>query len=779
MLRRSALAVVGLSFLASVAVLVPLAPSVSAAQPKPLHTKLVPDTPKPNMPRITTGEITDIAYFGNRVFIAGGFTSIANNTATNKTVYNQQFLASYNIDTGLVDANFKPVFGGGGVTEIELSPDGTKLYVAGRFNTVNGITKRKFASINPTTGATVTAFTANADAPGTALEATNTTVYLGGQFTTINGVAKGALAAVDGTTGALISSFNNDLVGGIGVNGAISVQALMLSHDDSKLVVVHTARQVAGQDRYGIAMISTATNQLLPWRTRLWDDNLQFIGGITRIYAGDIAPNDQYFVVSSGSGGDRPPVSDTAVAYSMNGNDNMQPLWITRMFDSVYSVAISETAVYIGGHFNYMPAPGSDNPWPGLTTTGYGQGQGLAGYGLGDQIVTRDHIGALNPVDGKALEWSPGSDSFEGNKAMIVTPRGLFAGGDANTQGGMNTGRIAFYDFSTVPAPGADETTIINPIMGRVKTADVPFTIDGIATATSGVSRVQLEIKNRDTNQYLQDDLLTWGAANTINANLGSPNATSTPFSLTLTISGNNKLQVLGKTFAVNGTSDATKATKNFETFGLADQTPSTTITGPTGSVIPTTTFTITGSAADDFGINSILFSFRDASNRYLQDDGTTDVTYNTFRGQPDVIGATAATWSYEVTVPYEGNWTMQAIAVDTAGQSDLRSADASWLVSSTAIAPTVAITSPAVMTPPTATAAVTVVPGQPLTFTGSATDDQNLYSVEVSLRNTTSRENLDTGGNWSTTASAGLFRVSPLNLDAASYNWTFTLPAD
>ena len=51
------------------------------------------------------------------------------------------------------------------------------------------------------------------------------------------------------------------------------------------------------------------------------------------------------------------------------------------------------------------------------------------------------------------------------------------------------------------------------------------------------------------------------------------------------------------------------------------------------------------------------------------------------------MIGATAATWSYEVTVPYEGEWTMQAIAVDTAGQSDLRSADRTWIVSATAVA--------------------------------------------------------------------------------------------
>jgi PKD repeat protein len=776
LLRKLAVSALGLALLTSVAVVLPGVTGVQAAQPKPLHTKLVPDTPKTGMPRITTGEITDIAYLGNRVFVAGGFTAIRNNTATNTTNYTQSFLASYNLDTGLVDTSFRPVFGGGGVTEIELSPDGTKLFVAGRFSTVNGVNKRKFASINPVTGAVNTAFTANADSAGTAIEATDSTVYLGGQFKTINGTSRVGLAAVNATSGALVTAFNNNLSGGIGTNGLLTVQALKLSHNDATLMVVHTGRQIAGQDRYGVGMISTTTNQLTPWRTRLWDDNLQFVGGIQRAYAGDISPDDSYFVVTSGSGGDRPPISDTAVAFSMTGGDNMQPLWVSRLFDSVYSVAISETAVYIGGHFNYMESPSAPDPWPGLTTTGYGQGQGLAGYGLGDDIVIRDHIGALNPATGKALEWSPGSDSFEGNKAMIVTPRGLITGGDATVQGTVNTGRIAFYDFTTVAAAGPNETSIINPIMGRVKPADVAFTIDGLATATSGVQRVQIEVK--EGTRYLQDDLVTMGAANTINANLASPNATSTAWSLPLTISGNHKFELFARTYGVNGTSDATKAFKKFETFGLSDLPPTTALTGPNVSFIPTTTFTLTGTAADDFGVNSLQYSFRDANNRYLQEDGvTTGPNFNSFRGTPDVIGATAATWSYEVTLPYESEWTIQATAVDTAGQSDLRSAVNTWLVSSTAVAPSVAITTPAIMTPPTASAPLVVAPGSPMTFSGSATDDLGLADVEISLRNSTTRENLSSGGTWGTGVTAGWFRITPVDITGSTYNWTYTTP--
>jgi PKD repeat protein len=776
----SAWAIVWALVLSGLAILVPTAPPAAAAQPVPGHTRLAPDTPRTNVPVISNGEITDLAYIGDRVFIAGTFTSIRNNTSANKTSYTQAYLAAYNLTTGLVDTRFRPRFTGGEVIEIEVTPDGSKLYAVGKFQTVNGVAKRRVVGLNPTNGAVLTAFTANANAAVTSVEATNARVYLGGQFTTINNVARTGLAAVSAWTGNLVTGFVNNLSGGIGVNGALTVQALALTPDDSKLLVVHTGRQIAGQDRYGVGVISTATNRLLPWRTRLWEDNLQFVGGIQRAYAGAVSPDGSYFVVTSGSGGDRPPINDTAVRFNFNGDgaDGMEPVWVSRLFDSVYSVAISEVAVYLGGHFNFMESPTARDPWPGLDDVGYGQGQGLAGYGLGDDIVVRDHIGAIDPVTGKALEWNPGSNSYEGNKAMLVHPRGVITGGDGMTQGRYNVGRVAFYDFNSVPAPGPNETTIVNPIEGRVEEAGVEFVVDGLATAASGVKNVRMEVMDRDTKRYLQDDLVTWGAVNTIDATLAAPRTPVTTWRLALTVAGNHRLQVNARTIAVNGSQDATKATKTFETFGLDDQTPTTTISGPAGTVIASTTFTATGTAQDDEGVTALTFTFRDAENRYLQDDGTVGPIYNAFRGTPDVIGAPNATWSYEVTVPAEGEWLMWATAIDTAGQADLRSAARTWIVSATGIAPTVAITSPAAMIPPTATAPLTMAPGGQVTFTGSATDDQGLDAVQIAMRNLTTRENLAADGTWGPDAILGLHRISPAaGIAGTSYNWSYTTP--
>jgi hypothetical protein len=733
--------------------------------------------PGPTRPRISTGEIWDIEVVGQRVFIAGTFSSLQNTTGTTAVV-NQRFLASYNWSTGLIDTAFRPTFGGGGVTAVEASPDGTKLYVAGSFNTVNGVTKRKIASLNLTTGAPVAGFTANASAQATALAATNSTLYVGGNFQTVNGTARVGLAAVNGTTGAVVAGFVNNMSGGIGVNGMLTVQQLKLTHDDTKLLVVHTGRKIANQDRYGVGLISTQTNQLLPWRTRLWDDNLQFVGGIQRAYGGDIAPNDQYFVVTSGSGGDRPPINDTAVAFPVAGNDNVQPLWVSRHFDSVYSVAITERAVYVGGHFSFEESPTAPDPWPGLDNVGYGTGQGLAGYGLGDAVVRRDHIGALNPADGKALEWNPGSNSFEGNKAMEATARGLFVGGDGMYQGGKNTGRVAFYDLNSNPAPSAIDTTITTPIEGRVVASGVQFVIQGQATAgTSRVRRVQVEIQDRNTKQYLQDDGVSWGGSNNIYASLASTNAASTAWSLPVTVTGNRELQLMAKTFTTAGSSDATKAVKKIESFGVDDQTPTTSINGPGGSVLTSTNFIATGTASDDKGVNALTYWFRDEANQYLQDDGSVSSNFNTFRGTPDVVGATSATWQYEVTLPHEGTWRMSATAIDNAGQSDLRSATRDWLITSTGVAPSVAINAPAPMTPPTSAPAYTVTPGGRLTFSGTANDTDDLQNVEISLRNNTTREQLASDGTWGTDVIQGWYRISPANINNTSYNWSYQTP--
>lgn len=748
----------------------------SAPNPPPGHTGLVPDTPRTNQPTITSGEIWDIEVVGNRVYVAGTFSSIRQ--PNNGAVINQSYLAAYNWSTGQVDTSFRPTFTNGDVTAVEASPDGTKLYISGNFGTVNGQTHKAIARINPATGAPIESFTANANGKVSELAVTNSTVYAGGRFTSINNVPRGALAALDGTTGAVRSDFVNNITGGIGTNGELAVQRLVLTHDEGRLLVVHTGRQVAGKDRYGVAIINTRTNKLTDWRTTLWEDNLQYVGGIQRAYGGDISPDDSYFIVSSGSGGDRPPINDTVIRFNLNNDPDAKPVWITRQFDSTYSVAITEAGIYVGGHFQWSESATAPVPWPGLDDVGYGTGQGLSGYSLGDAVVKRFHLAALDPADGHALEWFPTSNSYEGDKHIEATPRGIFVGGDGNTKGGYNVGRVAFFDFANVPAQNGTQTTITAPIEGRIEPVDEPYEITGTATAGSGIQRVEVEVMDRNSGRYLSDDLTTWGstASNTINAELVAGTGNTRNWRLPLTMTSSRELLVRARAVAGNGTADNTKASKRYETFGTADQPPNTNVTGP-GSPVAALTFSITGTATDDVGVNSVSFTLRDSQNRYLQNDGTVSSTYHTFRVDPDVIGATSTTWSAEVTVPYEDEWWAQARASDTAGQSDLDTADRRWIVTANGQPPTVSITQPTTMVPPTAAQPVNVTPGSPLTFAGSANDDEQLAGVWITLRNSSTGERLAADGSWGTGVVAGSYRVSPVNLNQRTFNWSYTTP--
>ncbi|KRF04711.1 hypothetical protein ASG88_21115 [Nocardioides sp. Soil777] len=753
---------------------------------QPNHNRLVPDRPRTNTPRISNGEIWDIEVVPalNRVFIAGNFTSLAN-TISPTTTITQAGLASYNYQTGLVDTNFRPTFNGG-VSAVEASPDGTKLFVGGSFNTVNGVAKQKVASLNLTTGAPLSTFgfTNSTNNQVQSLAASNSTLYVGGRYTRINGVLRTGLAAVNAASGVVDQEFDNQLSGGIGVNGQLGVPQLKLTHDGTKLLVVHTGRRIDGQDRLGMGIIDTASKQLLPWRSQLWDDNLARVGGVTRIYGADIAPDDSYFVVTSGSGGDAPPISDTAIRYPLTAdslvNSDVQPSWISRHFDSIYSVAITEVAVYVGGHFGFVESPSANDPWPGLDNVGYGTGQGLGGYGLGDQVVRRDHIAALSTTTGKSLEWNPtgGSNSFEGDKAMEATPRGLFIGGDGMFKGGVRTGRVGFFDFNTVTNPPTlPDTTILAPIEGRVVANNTPFEVTGTAqVATGSVGRVQVRIQDRNSGQYLTSGN-TWSSTVTsVNATLGA-GTTNRPWTLgNRIITTNRNLVVSAQAFTAvtGGTGDSTAATKKIESFGLEDQTPTTNITGPSG-IQASTAFTVLGTATDDKGVNSVTLFFQDAQGRYLQADGTVDDIYNTFRVTPDVIGATAATWTYDVTLPSEGVWRAGATAVDTQGQADLRSAVREWTVDSNAVAPSVTIQAPVAMTPPFTVPALTVEPGGRMTFAGTASDDEGLRNVEIMLRNTSTGEALAADGTWGTGITARYHRISPVDIGGSTYSWTYT----
>ncbi len=558
---------------------------------------------------------------------------------------------------------------------VEATPDGTKLFVGGSFNTVNGVAKQKVASLNLTTGAPLTTFgfTNSTNNQVQSLAATNSTLYVGGRYTRINGQLRTGLAAVNAASGAVDTTFVNNLSGGIGVNGQLGVPQLKLTHDNTKLLVVHTGRQIDGQDRLGMGLIDTATKELLPWRSRLWDLNLGRVGGVTRICCADIAPDDSYFVVSSGSGGDAPPISDTVIRYNLDAaslqNDDVQPVWIARHFDSIYSVAITEQAVYVGGHFQFIESPTSDDPWPGLENVGYGTGQGLAGYGLGDQVVRRDHIAALSPVSGQGARVEPdrwlelvrGQQGHGGHLARSVHRWRRDVPGRCPHRpsrvlrlqhGDLPGGAARHHDHHPDRGPRGRTTTRRSPSpepLGWPPAPSVAFRSRSETATAASTSRTTAPRSRRSPARRTRSTRRWPVPARR------APGRSRPP----ITVNRNMIVSAQAFTAATGGTGDSTRATKKIESFSTDDQTPTTSISGPSGTQT-STSFTVTGTANDDKGVNSLTYWFRDEQQRYLQADGSVDDIFHTFRGEPDVVGATNATWSYEVTLAARGRLARQ-----------------------------------------------------------------------------------------------------------------------
>jgi hypothetical protein len=147
----------------------------------------------------------------------------------------------------------------------------------------------------------------------------------------------------------------------------------------------------------------------------------------------DFSPDGTYFVVTTtgafAGGAASGTMCDTSSRWetASTGND---PSWATYTGgDTTYGVAVTGSAVYVGGHMRYQ-----NNPFQG----------DQAGPGA----VPPKGIAALDPVNGLPLSWNPGRTRGVGAQAMFATATGLWVGSDTDMLGGERHGRIAFLPLS-------------------------------------------------------------------------------------------------------------------------------------------------------------------------------------------------------------------------------------------------------------------------------------------------------------------------------------------
>lgn len=406
----------------------------------------VTETPRTDTLRVTNGEVLDSVVVGNRVVVVGTFTQVQD---AGGATFNQRYIAAYNADTGDFDPSFTPNVD---AFVNSIATDGTNFFIGGQFSNVDGERHRRIAKINAN-GSVNSRFTTSMGSTPVTLDVAHGKVYVGGNFTSVNNQPRDRFAAVSSTTGALDTQ-TDFAFSQSASNGAIGVRWLEVSPNGNFLFMSHTARQIDGQVRTGIAKFDISANSttLSSWRTTHFEDELAGLPSGQKVRRLAISPNNSYVVIVT-SGNDFPPTNDVAIRFPASGS-NVSADWVSRHFDTVLGVVINNDVVFVGGHFQYQEAPGSTNPFPGDPNVTYGFGGNQGPSILGSEVVRREQLGALDPATGKSLDWNPGSDSFLGVQSLTWSNRyGLLAGHDGNRFGGVQIGAHAVFPPGNTPTP--------------------------------------------------------------------------------------------------------------------------------------------------------------------------------------------------------------------------------------------------------------------------------------------------------------------------------------
>ena len=414
---RRATSVVGAAALVIVGLGVAPASAVNADH----GARLVADVPSDITPHAMDGSVDAITQIGNTVYAAGSFTKVSPADSYGDTsddlVRNRIF--AFDATTGAIDRSFAPNLSG---DVNSLDTDGTSLYVAGSFGSVNGDTSIKRLVKLSASGAVVGGFEARPNGFVNEVVVRGQRVYIGGGFTTVlhggTWTPRGALAALNPSNGALLSSVdlpftgvydpNNNLNGKAG--GNTSIKRFDVSPDGSRLVAVGNFSEVGGATHSQLAVVDTsgANATVASWSTNRFDRAHNSCAKVFDSFIRDVtsprtAPTSWSTTTGAYDGGAvRPATPRRASRSTRPRNERATVLGRLHRGRHDLRVEVTQSAVFVGGHMRW-----ENNPF--------------AGDNAGAGAVSREGIAALDPVNGLPLCWNPGRTKGVGASGAFST----------------------------------------------------------------------------------------------------------------------------------------------------------------------------------------------------------------------------------------------------------------------------------------------------------------------------------------------------------------------
>ncbi|MEO8425152.1 MAG: PKD domain containing protein [Actinomycetota bacterium] len=414
--------------------LIPAPPATAAVSPG--HQVIVSADPVDWTPHVRGGQVNAIAVVGNKVIVGGTFTEVRRSNSM--TFLPRVSLFAFDRSTGVIDTAFVPILDGA-VETLAVAPDGQSVFIGGVFNTVNGTTRRKVALVSTVNGQLITAFQANASAKVLDLAVVGNRLFMAGAFATVRSVPAQGLAAVNVSTGVVDPGVNFTFTAPR--SGTQRVMKIDVTLDGSRLAAIGNFQLVSGLDRKQIVMFDLTTSPvtIANWQTNQFP---QVIPGTTTswcsagfdTYMRDVSfsPDGSFFVVGTTGAFRANRMCDTVSRWpTFTTGSDLFPTWVDWSGgDTTTGVAVTETAIYVGGHERWWNNPYvGDNPGPGA--------------------VPRPGIAALDPVNGLPFTWDPERDPRGvGVFALLPTTEGLWLGSDTDNIGGEFHGELALMPLA-------------------------------------------------------------------------------------------------------------------------------------------------------------------------------------------------------------------------------------------------------------------------------------------------------------------------------------------
>jgi hypothetical protein len=378
-------------------------------------------------PHVIDGNVNTFALVGSTMFAGGTILNVRQQGS--QVVHARHNLMAFNASTGAV-LPFAPVVNG----EVwALEPGGdNSMYVAGSFTAVNGVAARGLVKIDLASKAVVAAFNPRLNGSVTDVQIVRGQVVIAGRFTSAGGQPRSYLASLHPTTGAATGFINIPISGRVSPRNSVThLYRFAVDPAQTRMVIIGNFTSVAGQSRVRLAMLDVTQTgtRLASFNDILFYDRCD---ETMPAYMRDVdwSPDGSHFVlVTTGLVGPGLLCDSASRWDDFDGNGG--PRWINKTGgDTLHSVAVTGSAVYVGGHQRWLDNPlGQNSPGPGA--------------------VSRPGVGAIDPVSGRALTWNPTRTRGVGAKALYLTDRpgleGLWIGSDTDMLGREYHGSIGFF----------------------------------------------------------------------------------------------------------------------------------------------------------------------------------------------------------------------------------------------------------------------------------------------------------------------------------------------